>query len=722
LPPLIASERTRSVDKHARTPGELVRLASMDVLSQCRLRAGSVAWQTRAGAWALTVVCKATYRLTPIESPVAEDQEEIYEDDTHWNDDESRSLAVASDLAPFKARADVVVVGHAFAPQKQPVRAFSARLCVGEVDKAIEVWCDRGFAQSGQLLEGPRITKMSLRYERAAGGPETSNPAGMRFDAPPDAYGMVAIPNLQPPGRHIAWRGETFDPIGFGPIAPTWPTRRDKLYRYAAGWPYRRWSERPLPEDVDPGYFNVAPRDQQVEALRSNERIVLEGLHPDHPRLVTSLVGVRPRAFAERQGQGREEVALTCDTLWIDTDRALCTLTWRGRIGLRHREEAGRVVITEEGADAHGGMRAAVRGPALELSAAARALIASHGGSTDATSTLVPTPEEAASAARTPAMPFQAGGPQAGHAHGGAALPAPAGEPAASRRVVNAPKPVARVLSVASPSPGLQTETIPVFNVSATEPLPFQKENTIIGSWSDSRASAAPEVAHAPLASSVGALSSILPERDDASRMTAAPVTSGMNQPPDLPEPPPMIGPLARAGVDSAPFVEAPEPASPPTVPGPAPQAPPAVESKEPLADISLEKCAAITASIARRRADEAKILEVNELDRPSWEAAQARWLESIRRELERGKRELLRRFDAAYIEQLEKERGPIQITEYAQIVVASERGKAIDVLEGFALPAGSLMRIDRLWMERMGLDAELAQKVRESVDVARES
>lgn len=733
-------------------------------------------WQTRAGTWALAVVCKATYRLTPIESPVAEAQEEIYEDDTYWNDDESRSLAIASDLAPFKARADVVVVGHAFAPQKQPVRALSARLCVGDVDKSMEVWCDRGFGQSGQLLEGPRFTRMSLRYERAAGGPETSNPAGMRFDAPPDAYGMVAIPNLQPPGCLIAWRGETFDPIGFGPVAPAWPSRRDRLYQHASGWPYRRWFERPLPEDLDPAYFNVAPRDQQVDALRPNERIVLEGLHPEHPRLVTSLAGVRPRALAERQGQKREEIALVCDTLWIDTDRALCTLVWRGRIGLRHREEAGRVLIHEEGTAARGEAYAAVagvgapiaspsvsvsdgrdsnvRGPTLELSAAARASIARLESSTDPASTIVPTLEEAARAARMPATPFQDGGPQTGHAHAGAALPTTtAGGPLVPPRFVNNPKsvdrpllvgPIAgvlgketqsgaaliasstpsnfRALASASLSPGLQTATIPPFNASAIEPLPFKTADNDIGWRSDSDALTVTDVAHTPFAFSAGALTSEPLERGDASPMAAPPVASGANQLPGLPEPPPMIGPLARADMKLVASAEEPEPSSPPTIAGPARKALPAVEPRRPLADLSLESCAAITASIARRRADEARILEAIELDRPSWEAIQARWFESIRRELERGKRDLLRRFDTAYIDQLEKERGPIQITEYAQIVVASERGNAIEVLEGLALPPGSLMRIERLWMERMGLDATFAEKVRESVDVARES
>ena len=66
-------------------------------------------------------------------------------------------------------------------------------------------------------------------YERAAGGLGTSNPVGMRFDADPDASGGVPIPNLQPPGARVSRRGDTFGPIGFGPIAPAWPERAERF-------------------------------------------------------------------------------------------------------------------------------------------------------------------------------------------------------------------------------------------------------------------------------------------------------------------------------------------------------------------------------------------------------------------------------------------------------------------------------------------------------------
>ncbi len=315
----------------------------MHVISTCSLPVASLLWQPQPSVWMLTVVCRATFQLRPGESVLAPDQEDPIEHDDHWNDDAGRSLRVASDLVPMKPRADITLVGHAFAPGHAAVRSLVVRLLVGELDKSIEVLGDRSFDQDGTLHEGPPFSRMPLVYERAAGGPDTANPVGLRGQL--NAYGRIAVPNLQAPGMLITTPSDYIEPVGFGPIAPSWPTRLERLGRSGADGALLDVHSGPLPEDLDPSYFNHAPRDQQVQILRDNERIVLEHLHPDHPRFVTNLPGVRPRAAVERQGV-TQNVPLRCDTLWIDTDRALCTLTWRAQIPVKHPDEPGRVVIS----------------------------------------------------------------------------------------------------------------------------------------------------------------------------------------------------------------------------------------------------------------------------------------------------------------------------------------------------------------------------------------
>lgn len=318
----------------------------MEVQSSCPLRVGSLLWQPRPSAWELTVVCKATYLLAPGEAVLAPEQEALNEHDDHWDDDPARGLRAPSDLVPTKPRADVTLVGYAYAPGGQPTRSLTARMLVGDMDKAIEVFCDRTFLPDGKLSEGPRFTRMRLTWERAAGGPGTMNPVGVRNDAR-DAYGRRALPNLQPVGIFVGSPDDFIEPVGFGPIAASWPTRAERSGMPASRGP-AGFAQGPLPETMDYGYFNAAPRDQQLDVLRDNERIVLENLHPEHARLVTSLPGVRPAAFVER-GRGLASwLHMQADSLWIDTDRGIATLTWRARWPLTRRDEAGRVVVKLE--------------------------------------------------------------------------------------------------------------------------------------------------------------------------------------------------------------------------------------------------------------------------------------------------------------------------------------------------------------------------------------
>ncbi|MDI1484039.1 DUF2169 domain-containing protein [Polyangium sp. y55x31] len=322
----------------------------MDVVAQGPLPVASLLWQSRPGTWALTVICKATFLLVPTEAQLAPEQDPIVEQDEHWDDDETRSLRAASDIVPLKPRADVVLVGMAFAPEARPVRSLVARMIVGDIDKSIEVFCDRAFTLDGALQEGPRFTRMSLRYERAGGGPETWNPAGMRPDAR-DRQGRIAVPNLQPLDKVVNSPGDLLTPVGFGPIAARWPSRQQKLGRHAGRWSPTDLARAPAPEDIEIAYYQVAPPDQQVDALRDNERIVLDNLHPKHAHLVTSLPGLRPKAVLSGREGGPRVIPMRADTLVIDTERAAIVVTWRAQIPLRSAQEEGRVTVSLEHAE-----------------------------------------------------------------------------------------------------------------------------------------------------------------------------------------------------------------------------------------------------------------------------------------------------------------------------------------------------------------------------------
>ncbi|MFO0759336.1 MAG: DUF2169 domain-containing protein [Byssovorax sp.] len=319
----------------------------MPVVTPSSLRARTLLFQPRKGAFALTVIAKATLHLTAGTASLADEPDEILDAEDHWDDDPKRSLRAPSDLWPIKPRPEVILVGTAWAPRRVPVHRLLVRLVAGELDKAIEVFGPRLWTVSGKLLEGAPWTQMPLRYERAAGGPDTWNPVGMRLDGSPDLYGQKHLPNLQPEGVELRDRGQFLPPVGFGPIASSWPLRRERLGRRADRGALF-WLEEPLGDDFDRAFFQDAPLDQQVGALRDDERIELHHLHPAHPRLVTRLPGLRPRAAVEVGGKSTE-LSLGADTLWIDTDRQIATLTFRAHLPIADPEAPRSVEVRLDG-------------------------------------------------------------------------------------------------------------------------------------------------------------------------------------------------------------------------------------------------------------------------------------------------------------------------------------------------------------------------------------
>lgn len=135
-----------------------------------------------------------------------------------------------------------------------------------------------------------------------------------------------------------------------------------------------------------------------------------------------------------------------------------------------------------------------------------------------------------------------------------------------------------------------------------------------------------------------------------------------------------------------------------------------------------LERCAVIAASIARSRHAALEILDAHALDAATWAALESRWSAAIRAEECRGRGSLLARHDAAYVAQLERERGPIGVEEYARLAVALERGTMAAELAALSLPSGAMVRIQRVWIGRIAADATLGKMVLAAIEAAREA
>ncbi|MDI3288627.1 DUF2169 domain-containing protein, partial [Polyangium sp. 15x6] len=319
----------------------------MEIITIPPFLTSSVTWQEQPGQWSLTVVCKVTYALKPGTSVVATEPEGVNERDNHWDDDPGKCVYAPSDLAPYKPRPEVLLVGSAFAPRREPLRSLFARLVVADVDKSIEVHGARTVARDGAVSEAQKWMQMPLRYERAAGGDESWNPVGIDPSVI-DAYGRRTLPNLQPPGMMDAESSRPIPTVGFGPIASRWLVRSAKLGALVGAFANNTWNETPLGMEFDGSYFQSAPSDQLVSELRPDEPILLENMHPEIERFSTRLPGVKPHMRVEIEGLPPWEPDLVPDTLWIDTNRAIASLTFRAQIPLDGRDQPGRIFIGVE--------------------------------------------------------------------------------------------------------------------------------------------------------------------------------------------------------------------------------------------------------------------------------------------------------------------------------------------------------------------------------------
>ncbi|MBW2456434.1 MAG: DUF2169 domain-containing protein [Deltaproteobacteria bacterium] len=319
----------------------------MHVISLSTVSAGGFSWQPRFGGHAFVVIAKATYDLRPGRARLAEIQDELNIVDSHYSHDTRGSIYSPSDMVPFKEQADVTLVGDAHSPSERGSRSLIARLSVGSVDKKVAVYADRWLDAKGRTCRGEPFTSMPLRYERAAGGRTTDNPAGLDSTRRPGSGDRRPLPNLLRLGGRGKGAARSLGPACFGPVAPSWPQRRRLLGGAACYWTDEGWRQRPLPPGFDTTYFNHAPPDQRLDELTADLQLVLEHVHPEWPRLACTLPGQRPRAFVERGGAARE-VTLQADSLWIDMTRSVCTLTWRGSLSLASDDEEGRALVALE--------------------------------------------------------------------------------------------------------------------------------------------------------------------------------------------------------------------------------------------------------------------------------------------------------------------------------------------------------------------------------------
>jgi hypothetical protein len=288
----------------------------------------------------LTVAAKATYALAPGPLKPHHVQLPLDRHERQWDDDETRSVAVMSDVVPYKARPEVIVVGATFRPKDARGSDYVARLAVGSMERRLRVHPDRFVQAGGHVVTRDDTSRVPMRWERAPGGPGTINPAGL--PATRDRPGR--LPNFEIDGSRVGM-------AGFGAIPCVWPTRLSEAGPATPRDARGMMRTRCLSTEVAPSFFNCAPRGQQLEALRERETIVIEGLSRGGTTIEFTLPALRPYAWVVEDGVAAADTQLKLDTLVIDTQRNLVTLTWRAYYGYAELDARVRVLLSDRKTD-----------------------------------------------------------------------------------------------------------------------------------------------------------------------------------------------------------------------------------------------------------------------------------------------------------------------------------------------------------------------------------
>lgn len=251
-----------------------------------------------------------------------------------------------ADLVLPKPATDVIVHGHAYAPQGKPTRELTVSFAVGPIRKSLVVVGDRLWERSLQpsLSVPERFVRMPLTYERAFGGidrranppqHDPRNPVGRGFVTEPrHAVGQIA-PNIEHPQTRILRADQRPPPAGFGPISPSWSPRVELAGTHDDAWLEQQY---PLPPtDHQERFYCSAPADQQVAGyLRGGESVHLDHLTPEG-RLDFSLPRVA-LAFATHFDDGVERHRATLATVELRPDEREVTMTFVTHLPCHGRE------------------------------------------------------------------------------------------------------------------------------------------------------------------------------------------------------------------------------------------------------------------------------------------------------------------------------------------------------------------------------------------------
>jgi hypothetical protein len=280
-----------------------------------------------------TLSLRPKLALAPVQLPVD------LADEYHADPTDS-SLKQVSELHIGKPGTDILLLGHAWAPEQHPVAEAWVRVAVAERQKTVRVCGDRSWTRDGVPSAPEPFEAMPLVWERAFGGShrladgvlaEERNPVGVGFAGKRGAAELLGhpVPNLEDPTSPLQQLGQVCTPACFAPSAPHWLPRRAFAGTYDERW--QRTRAPYLPSDFDPRFLSSAATELTFDRyLQGNEPVEVRGATPDGP--ISFTLPVAHLDVEVRIAGSIEHPPVSLETVRIEPDENRLCLTWRAAL------------------------------------------------------------------------------------------------------------------------------------------------------------------------------------------------------------------------------------------------------------------------------------------------------------------------------------------------------------------------------------------------------
>jgi hypothetical protein len=289
----------------------------------------------------VVIVIKAACRIIDQEVlQLADDKATIHHANIHFGDPQTTSIQYATDVVRAKSMTDIVVNGHAYAPEGN-CSVVDVGLRIDKLQIIRRIFGKRYWESSafGWRISPPGVfDSVPLKFEHAFGGSYVdskqqlvdcfaANPLGKGFistysEGPTEGQ---ALPNIEFPQQLIEKWTDKPQPAALGFIANNWQPRIGYQGTYGEVWQNNRAPL--LPEDFDERFFNAAPADLQVPYLRGGEHITLARLAACGS-LSFQIPTWQLSVCVVAKGRAVDLVPVL-DTLVIEPDQKQAQLTWR---------------------------------------------------------------------------------------------------------------------------------------------------------------------------------------------------------------------------------------------------------------------------------------------------------------------------------------------------------------------------------------------------------